>query len=478
MEDTASVAVSRDDPSEEQSTEKLSQVGESPVNEPQTRKRGKNRRRRVKRLPALFHGSHVGRLENAMLRQCEAVASCVQPEFLESLVADSLLVTAGRAGAPNVGSSVSLGDAEPDHPTDPEGARPQAPSKVETGAQVKNPDNVVLRNFDVRLPYSDTVVSLVAREKRDVFLSSGRSFLESLSSSSQSLFEEFAPQSCIQDALARVYHWRKKKPVALAEIRGQLLRELACRVKDLLGFEADPFDPTVGDAVYNDEARQEARVVLAGHPEVQRLLKAYGGLLQFDHSRILAASQWWRFQKGTSTDEHAPLQLTVYPFSTVLQRVPKIRRLRCLRPPLRQAKIQPHLKVTVDVMHVCLTDHYLFGNEDILAQELLRLYEVYCYLVNYQSGEQLTARLRSAIHYSDEVRQRLSVYCPLALYAIARGEAPTEEMKQEVGRAKQALSEWRRTYPQVPNRFKGRRIRRSTMCPTGWTAEDDADDGL
>ncbi|EPR64130.1 hypothetical protein TGDOM2_230663 [Toxoplasma gondii GAB2-2007-GAL-DOM2] len=250
--------------------------------------------------------------------------------------------------------------------------------------------------------------------------------------------------------LTLVDRWHPKKPVAFAAVRAQLLRELASRIRVASGLDVDPFDmtPPIEEAARHQQDLDEARTLLANDAEVQRLLTLYGRLLQFDANVLLPGSQWWRFQRGYSTEEHSPFQLPFYPCSTLLQRIRKLKGIKSLRPPLHYAQVQPHLKLTVDIMHVCLTDHYLFGSEDVLAQDVMRLYEVYCFLSNYKSGEQLTTRLRSAILYSEEVRQRLGVYTPMALYAIARGESPTEAMKQELRHAEQVLVQWKQSQPQ------------------------------
>ncbi|KEP63821.1 UNVERIFIED_CONTAM: hypothetical protein HHA_230663 [Hammondia hammondi] len=305
----------------------------------------------------------------------------------------------------------------------------------------------------LRLPFSDVVINLVTWNRQNVFPVESTRLTSSFSSSNstqKSPFENFTPQSCTSYTVTRLDHWRPKKPLAFAAVRAQLLRELVSRIRIASGLNADPFDttPQIGEAAQHRQDLDEARTLLANDAEVQRLLALYGRLLQFDADVLLPGSQWWRFQRGYSTEEHSPFQLPFYPCSTLLQRIRKLKGIKCLRPSLHYAQVQPHLKLTVDIMHVCLTDHYLFGSEDVLAHDVLRLYEVYCFLSNYQSGEQLTTRLRSAILYGEEVKQRLGVYTPMALYAIARGESPTEAMKQELRHAEQVLVQWKQSQPQ------------------------------
>ncbi|CBZ53329.1 conserved hypothetical protein [Neospora caninum Liverpool] len=294
---------------------------------------------------------------------------------------------------------------------DPEKGALDPPAAAAAGEPVSGEKTVAaeLRQKRLRLPFSDTVISLVVWDRRKVFpeeSANQTSSLSTVNSKQESLFEDFAPQSCISYTLARLDHWRHTKPVAFASVRAQLLRELASRIHILTGVTADPFDTPheSKEASRPEESLAEARDVLANDAEVQRLLSLYGRLLQFDIDMLLPGSQWWRFQRGYSLEEHSPLLLPFYPWSTLLQRIRRVKGIKCLRPPLRYTQVQPHLKLTVDIMHVCLTDHYLFGSEDVLAHDVLRLYEVYCFLSNYQSGEQLTTRLRSAILYSEEQR--------------------------------------------------------------------------
>nr|CEL67315.1 TPA: hypothetical protein BN1204_031160 [Neospora caninum Liverpool] len=377
----------------------------------------KQKRVHVNFQTSFFHGSHVGKREQEVLARVEAVASCVQMEVLEKL----LVVSNDQIHYNRNEACESGGDKEPGQAAseldlsaseaDPEKGALDPPAAAAAGEPVSGEKTVAaeLRQKRLRLPFSDTVISLVVWDRRKVFpeeSANQTSSLSTVNSKQESLFEDFAPQSCISYTLARLDHWRHTKPVAFASVRAQLLRELASRIHILTGVTADPFDTPheSKEASRPEESLAEARDVLANDAEVQRLLSLYGRLLQFDIDMLLPGSQWWRFQRGYSLEEHSPLLLPFYPWSTLLQRIRRVKGIKCLRPPLRYTQVQPHLKLTVDIMHVCLTDHYLFGSEDVLAHDVLRLYEVYCFLSNYQSGEQLTTRLRSAILYSEEQR--------------------------------------------------------------------------
>nr|CEL74791.1 TPA: hypothetical protein BN1205_024920 [Toxoplasma gondii VEG] len=375
----------------------------------------KQRKARVKHESSLFYGSHVGTREQAALDRVEAVASCVQMEVLERhLLASDDIVNHNRNK-----ECESSGDREPyqtvrelnlsSSEADPEKGALELHAAAAARESVSDEKMVgkKLLQKKLRLPFSDMFISLVTWNRRNVFPGESTRLTSSFSSANstqKSLFKNLTPQSCMSYTLTLVDRWHPKKPVAFAAVRAQLLRELASRIRVASGLDVDPFDmtPPIEEAARHQQDLDEARTLLANDAEVQRLLTLYGRLLQFDANVLLPGSQWWRFQRGYSTEEHSPFQLPFYPCSTLLQRIRKLKGIKSLRPPLHYAQVQPHLKLTVDIMHVCLTDHYLFGSEDVLAQDVMRLYEVYCFLSNYKSGEQLTTRLRSAILYSEE----------------------------------------------------------------------------
>ncbi|PFH38710.1 hypothetical protein BESB_010520 [Besnoitia besnoiti] len=419
------------------------------------------KRSQIKQEASVFHGSHVGHREQAIIDHGETIASSVSAHVLEKYLLrrpEQVHESGNESHHKRASERCREAREMPGNMSegDPEATSVDPPEEKDTADAMLGTTRAVLElgKPALRLPFSDIVISLVSRTARKTFMPTSTSSLSSPASatngSEDPLFEDFAPQSCISEVLARYGHWRRKTPVAFATIRAQLLRELETRIRLLTGISDDPFASVPRSQLSEDTtgSREEAKRLLIDNVDVQRLLGVYERLLQFDTSLLLPPSQWWRFQRGQGTEEHTALQLPFYPFSASLQRIPKIKGIAFLRPPLRHAQVQPHLKITIDVMHVCLTDHYLFGAEDVVAHEILRIYEIYCYLSKYQSGEQLTARLRSVIHYSEEVRQRLGVYTPMALHAIARGESPTEAMKQELLHAEHALRRWRESQPQ------------------------------
>lgn len=224
----------------------------------------------------------------------------------------------------------------------------------------------------------------------------------------------------------------RESSAAYSYMCGHILQEAAWRISEATGLTVDPFAdeghqnlPALlflsasssvdtnkrGSSSFRDP--EAAKAALLQSTKVALLLEYY--------ERLLAAETMQLVPKGgrscppfAASDASSDDLLSLKPSSRFPRSLLSTPFFSCL--PIApwhlwwpKESLDPEhrcsFRVSVQLLHVSLSDCHLFREEDLLAQKLLSAYEVYAYLARCSSGEQLAAKLRSCIQYTKEMRE-------------------------------------------------------------------------
>ena len=335
----------------------------------------------------------------------------------------------------------------------------------------------------VRLPFSDRLIP--------VYRDESLTLSKALSSAGPGLHNALLPLlqytfKCCSSSLAV---WLScERAIPHCYIVCHLLQEVGWRIQQQTQVEHDPFagqgEPTT-PYIFPDAAEESAdsgeegrpvkaplssrnrnsngsflqhtdprsaTATLQEDPCVACLLDCYTGLLLAE--KLEASLQ----KKGPSCHSVNDNQTARWPI--LLLTTPA---LSCLRiPPWHLwypgkllAPQQPRaFRLSVQLHHVALAECHLFSEEDRLVQRLLNAYEAYAYIARCANGEQLTAKLRSCLHYSKEVRTKCGlpqnltflVQAAVAVVSVYLQQQPQQQEAQLLGQLQHL--------PQLPHRVQ------------------------
>ena len=224
----------------------------------------------------------------------------------------------------------------------------------------------------------------------------------------------------------------RKRHAAHRYICSHILQEAAWRIHEATELVIDPFakenDPKLssllplssGNSVHSSKGAplstrdsEEAKEALLQNPKVAFLLDYYERLLAAEMLQLVPRGGrcFSPFDAGAASAEDL-LGLTASSrFSRCLLSMPLFSCLPIapwhLWWPKESLAVKRRcaFRVSLQLLHISLSDCHLFREEDLVAQKLLSAYEVYAYLARCSSGEQLTAKLRSCLQYTKEIRE-------------------------------------------------------------------------
>ena len=340
----------------------------------------------------------------------------------------------------------------------------------------------------IRLPFSERHIPVYRRQPLTLskaMAAAGPRISSVLVPLLQSVF------SCCNGALAASICCERQ--VGHCYICGHLLQELAMRVQQKTGLRHDPFrtergceaaylsafaveepsdadtgkspgkEPLVQDSFgskesfFNSESFSRAKATLQQELEVASLLDRYSQLL---HAERLSAVP----QKGCITAASTPRNAYGDKSSSLPLLLLTTPLVSCLPIPpwhlwwpadFREPEEQRAFRVSVQLLHVAVAECHLFREEDALAQKLLSAFEVYAYIARCANGEQLTAKLRSCLEFSKEVRSKCGLPQELQpLLQVAASVVSVYLQEQQPEMQKALLRREIQQLPQIPNQVR------------------------
>ncbi|CDI76828.1 hypothetical protein, conserved [Eimeria praecox] len=293
------------------------------------------------------------------------------------------------------------------------------------------------------------------------------------------------------------------KQVVHSYICSHILQEAAWRIQEATALTFDPFAEetnqkpsyllplsSVGSAnsskslSFSVRDPEAAKAALLQNPKVALLLDYYERLLVAEVLQLvsrggrscspLASADSSDDLSGLKASSRSSFSLLSTPLFSCLPIAPWH-----LWWPKESLAAENHcaFRVSVQLLHVSLSECHLFREEDLVAQKLLSAYEVYAYLARCSSGEQLTAKLRSCLQYSKEIRKscglppRLNPLLQAAAAAVAvyRRDQPPQmqqalllqrlQQMQQLPHQVQQLAGWlaslKADYPQLWKQWLG-----------------------